>query len=96
VALLGVEPPARKPVLLNAAVRDQLRQSLDERWARDLVGVNPEDPISGALFVEPGEVPLQVREFHAQEAIGGSRILLQALLIGARVGSDHDLVGEPP
>jgi hypothetical protein len=78
VALLGVEPPARKPVLLNAAVRDQLRQSLDERWARDLVGVNPEDPISGALFVEPGEVPLQVREFHAQEAIGGSRILLQA------------------
>jgi hypothetical protein len=46
--------------------------------------------------VEPGEVPLEVRELDAQDAIGDCRVLLQALAVGARVRGDHDLVGDLP
>ena len=60
-------PPSVVPAAHHSS--DQLGKALDERRARDLVGVDAEDPVAGALRVQPREVALEVRELDAQNAV---------------------------
>jgi hypothetical protein len=55
VVLVGKEPAAGKVVLQDSSIGDEHGKSLNKLGAGDLVPVHPQDPVAGALGVEPGE-----------------------------------------
>jgi hypothetical protein len=61
--------------------------------ARDLVPVEPQDPVSPALRVQPPEVPLEVVPVEAQNTVGVLGVVPQGLLVTSGIGPHDDLVG---
>ena len=96
VARIEIEPAPWKPVLLGAPLRRDFTKPPHQGRAGNLVSIDSEDPLARALRVQPGEVPLDLRDSDAKNPVGGCSVLLKPVVIGARIGGDHDLVRYRP
>jgi hypothetical protein len=70
-------------------------QPLPEGRARDLVAVDPQDPIAGALAVKPSQRPFdRRRKWQADHAVRKSGMCRSEVRINACVDGDHHFVSE--
>ena len=92
LARARVDPSAREPVVGQLSLGEERRERLEQRPARELVVVDPQDPVARALAVGPAEVPLHSRhggqdgEAVGEAADGGCDLLVRTPLVE---GEEH-------
>jgi hypothetical protein len=87
LARARMDPPARDPVVGQLTLGEERRERVEQRRARELVVVDPQDPVARALAVGPAEVAVharhgrQDREPVGEAAHGARDLLVRAALV---------------
>jgi hypothetical protein len=74
----------------------QFRDRCEKARTRHFVGVDSEDPITGAMRVQPAEVTLQIGDVDAEDSVGNARVFGKRGRVEASIGADDDFVCERP
>jgi hypothetical protein len=94
-AAVGVEVAAGELHAAEAAVGGEARERVEERPARDLVVVEPQDPVAATLRVEPRQRALDRRlERHEDHPVRELADAAELPRVGAVVAGDDDLVDD--
>jgi hypothetical protein len=91
-ATARVDPAERERVVADLRFSDQPRQRLDQGYGGNLVAVEPEDPVAGALLVQPGEIRLEEADLSPRHLVRNGAVLGDVRLVHGGIRRDHDLV----